>query len=134
MAWTYSGDPASSNRDAVRFLVGDTLPADQQMQDAEIEYLIVQHGTAQLAAAAAAEALVARYARKVDVTDGDTSLRFSQRADEYRELAKTLREQRASGAAPLPYVGGVSISEVEAKACDTDRFPDVFSVGMHDYP
>lgn len=133
MAWTYSGDPAASPRDAVRFLIGDTLTADQQLQDAEIAFHVDRHSSIELAAAACADALEARYARKVDVTDGDTRLAFSQRAMSYGRLAATLRTQAREGAAPIPYAGGTSISEACTRASDPDRFPDSFAVGMHDY-
>ena len=40
MDWTYSEDPASNAKDKVRFLIGDTDPADPQLKDAEILFLI----------------------------------------------------------------------------------------------
>ena len=40
MAFTYGGDPANSNREAVRFWSGDTNSSDQLLADAEIDYLL----------------------------------------------------------------------------------------------
>lgn len=45
MAWTYSGNPASSARDALRFLIGDTNSAEPIMQDEELDYLITEYGS-----------------------------------------------------------------------------------------
>lgn len=42
--WTYSGNPASSNRDECRFLIGDTNEHAPIMQDEEIDYLISEAG------------------------------------------------------------------------------------------
>ena len=39
MAWTYSGDPSSSARDAIRFLVGDTDTNDQLVTNEEIAWV-----------------------------------------------------------------------------------------------
>lgn len=40
MAWTYSGDPKSSDKDMYRFLIGDTIATEPVLQDAEIEFVI----------------------------------------------------------------------------------------------
>ena len=42
MTWTYSGNPSSTERDAVRFLVGDTDTNDQLLSNEEIDYLVTQ--------------------------------------------------------------------------------------------
>ena len=38
MTWTYSGDPATNARDAIRFLTGDTDTNDQLINDEEIAW------------------------------------------------------------------------------------------------
>ena len=45
MSWTYSGNPADSRKDALRFLIGDTIEAEPVLQDEEIEFLIVEYGS-----------------------------------------------------------------------------------------
>lgn len=40
MAFTYSGDPASSMLDYLRFILGDTNEAAPILQDAELQYII----------------------------------------------------------------------------------------------
>ena len=39
MTWSYSGDPASSDRDAIRFYIGDTDTTLQLLQDEDIDFL-----------------------------------------------------------------------------------------------
>jgi len=45
MSWTYSGDPTSSPKDELRFLIGDTNSVEPIMQDEELQYLIGKYGT-----------------------------------------------------------------------------------------
>ena len=58
MSWSYSGDPASTERDAVRFWVQDTDSAVPLLSDQEIDYLLgmwmPQYGSVIFTAATAA--------------------------------------------------------------------------------
>lgn len=40
MTWSYSGDPANSELDKYRFLIGDTDENDKLLLDAEINYIL----------------------------------------------------------------------------------------------
>ena len=40
MAWTYSGDPSSSDLDKYRFLIGDTDANEPILQDGEITFVV----------------------------------------------------------------------------------------------
>lgn len=40
MAWTYTGNPASSDKDKYRFLISDTDENDPILQDEEIQYVV----------------------------------------------------------------------------------------------
>jgi hypothetical protein len=40
MAWTYSGDPNSSDKDKYRFLIGDTISTDPILADEEITFIL----------------------------------------------------------------------------------------------
>lgn len=107
MTWTYSGDPSDSDKDAVRFTVGDTDTTDQLVTDEEIAYLLVVHGAVGMASVGAARAIAAKYSRKADQSRsvGDLSLsqQYSQQATSYHHLADHLLAI-ASGidAPPLP--------------------------------
>ena len=45
MSWSYSGNPSSSDLDALRFLIGDTDENAPIMQDEELQYLITEYGS-----------------------------------------------------------------------------------------
>lgn len=122
MTWTYSGDPAASDLDFVRFEVGDIETSEQLLQDEEINYCINSTSTAKAAAAKAARAIAARFARQVDESVGDMRLALSQRVKHYLALAKDLEAK--AGCAPqhkTPHDALWSIKdEVEALDSDTE--------------
>lgn len=131
MSWSYSGDPSASNSDNVRFLIGDTDITDQQLTNEEITAMLTAHGSVYPAAIACLEALVAKYARKVDKSMGDLSISYGRLADNYRSMLTDLR-RRATIETCTPYAGGISISDKETDEEDSDRVAPTFSVGMHD--
>ena len=45
MTWTYTGDPNVSDRDKIRFLIGDTDTNDQLVNDEEIEWALTEAGS-----------------------------------------------------------------------------------------
>lgn len=135
--WTYSGDPASSTKDEVRFLLGDTVQSDPQVSDEEIAYLLSRWADPYTAAAQGAAALSATYTRLIDRTVGTLSISYSQKAAQFATLAKDLRAQSrspegAAGAAPLTF--GIAWEEKDNKDADLDLVPDVFDYGLHDNP
>jgi hypothetical protein len=135
MTWSYNatlaGDGATNT---VRMLIGDTVSADPLLQDEEIAAQIARFPCVEYAASAAAGSIYAKFARLADVTDGDVSVKYSQKAAQYSALAVRLAGEAVTGAAPAPFVGGTSIAENEAARCDPDRPADSFYVGLHDYP
>ena len=42
MTWSYSGDPANSTNDSIRFLIGDTDTNDRLITNEEIAYIVTQ--------------------------------------------------------------------------------------------
>ena len=94
MTWSYSGNPASSDTDAVRFLVADTQTSDQLISNEEINYLLTVYNDPAFAAVAAARAIAAKFARQSDQSRsvGDLSLSesFSQKSEQYHHLADHL--------------------------------------------
>ena len=89
---TYSGNPSSSQRDQVRFLLQDTSP--EQLTDAEIDHLLAQWADAYQAARNGALVLSARYAESAGQSKsiGDISLSeaASAKAEGYALLADQL--------------------------------------------
>lgn len=122
----YGGDPAGSQSDAVRLLIGDTA-ATALLTDAEILWFISEHGATYRAAAAAARQLAAKYAGKAtDKTVGDLSLNYAERQKHYLTLAARLdREATARGGAI--FAGGISQADKETREADTDRVKPAFT-------
>jgi hypothetical protein len=140
---SYGGNPASSTKDLVRFLIGDTESSAEFLSDAEINAVVALQPNPVWAAAACADAVAAKVSRKVDKSIGKTSVRLSQQVDAFRKLADRLRK---GGAGSLPggdgsgnpaggvFIGGVSIAEGESIRQDTDINQNSFSVGQDDMP
>ncbi len=133
--WTYSGDPATSDRDAVRFLVQDTNDEDQLLSDEEVDYLLAQHGDVGATAVAACLALATRYAqRAVDSKSvGDLKIEYADRAQAFRDLAKELRRSGALAVRPVPVAMGITESQKEDAAADDDRIPTHVELGNDDF-
>ena len=128
MSATYSGNPASSPRDAVRLLIGDTDVAEALLQDEEIDWLLSRQPNVELAAADACEAIAAKFARQADTTNGDLSVRASQRAEAYRQRAADLR--RRAGRRARWFVGGATRDP--GAAADPSLAHPAFGIGMDD--
>src|SRR5438067_943339 len=118
MGWSYSGDPSSSTRDAVRFEIPDTDQSAQLLQDKEIDYALTQESGVLAAAAHCCETLARRFAAKADTVVGSLQYKWSAAAENYAERAKDLRARAGAGA---PWAGGVSQADKDARASDTDR-------------
>ena len=124
MAWTYSGDPANSARDKVRFLCGDVDTNNQLINDAEIAFLLTEwNSDAYTSAAFACEALAGKYQAKSDysrsVGDLSISTQFGASAQGFLDRAMRLRSSALRAAPPSPN-------------WDADGYPESseFSIGM----
>jgi hypothetical protein len=136
MAWTYGADPAGSNRDAVRLLIGDTDTTDQQLQDSELDYFLGLFGVAGdervvPAAIRSCEALAAKYARQVDTTNQGLSVGASKRSEHYRTLADSLRDLETTVAEV--FLGGNTYSEAKLMDENTDLIPPTFRRAQDDW-
>ena len=122
MSFTYDSD-LLADRDKIRFMIDDTDKAAAQFSDEEIAGLLTIYGTPQMAAAAMADRLSARYGARPDISIDGASFGYKERAIFYRNLARTLRSASsgAAGALGTPFVGGVSKAEIDASETDTDR-------------
>lgn len=132
MTATYA-DPASSEKDAVRFLIGDTNPAKALVQDEEINWMISKwkpiHGTIEYVASVVAESIAARFAREANYSADGVSVGLANLGQQFRDLAANLRQQHKSllvGGGPD--VGGITPGEQP----DASIKPLDFGTGMHD--
>ena len=132
MAFTYVAP--NSDRDKVRFLIGDTVSAEAHFQDEEITYLVTTWGNVFDAAIAAAEILAGRYAHRSNYSRsvGDLSIseQFGSSATEFRSLAVSLRAQRDRLAPPTPVINSQSIKNTADKLVST--YNSDFYTGLHD--
>jgi hypothetical protein len=141
MAWTYTGDPTTSPKDEVRFLIGDTNFSDQELQDAEIIYCIdLVYGDMTnapkignfLPAAYAADNLASHYARMADKSVGDLHISNSNRFKQFQALAQRLRARATNAMVPI-YVGGELYGEKKANYANPDIIPTAARIDGMDY-
>lgn len=132
MSWSYSGDPTSSDVDAVRFFVQDTNTDDQLLSDEEISFLIThwsEYDSMIFVAAMAAETIASKFAREITVSADGVSVGTNELQQKYLSLAKQLRAQydleQVSGA---PQSFGNNFNE----EFDASIKPLSFGVGLFD--
>jgi hypothetical protein len=99
MTWSYSGNPASSALDEVRFLIQDTDTNDQLLSNEELTYLLTAYANdAFNAAIAAVSTLVATASRvqEESKTVGDLSLSIKSgaRVTQWQALLATLKAEQ----------------------------------------
>lgn len=133
MTWTY--DPTqllngpNTQLMQVRYLIGDTMPGKQQVQDEEILFSISQYPNVNAAAAQVCRALAAKYATQVDLVQGELKTNYSQMSRRYAQIAADLERR---GLTVVPIAGGVSLTDKANVAQDTDRVPPDFNRGQFD--
>ncbi len=143
MAWTY--DPSvldtttgPGRLNSVRLLVGDTDTNDQQIQNEEIDFSILQTNTnIYNAAAFVCRLIAAKYARLVTTQlDGALQAEYSDRVKHYTMLSLQMADfgKKVSGRALGVFGGGISIAEVESVQENTDRVPSQFRVDQFNIP
>jgi len=135
MAWTYSGNPASSTRDLVRFLISDTDVDDQLLSNEELDYLVTVWSDGFAAAIAAVRQLIAQAARSYTTsrTVGSVSISENpqQRVDQWMRLLSSLQLQRMSQFSALPVVNANAIIPTVDKDLDDEAGTD-FVIGQMD--
>jgi hypothetical protein len=137
MSWSYSGDPRTSEKDEVRFLVGDTDIDCQLVQDEEILYAIEQYpDNMYLAAAVVLRSLASKFSKEVNSKIAEVSENSSDIAKAYADRADELDPdgQTVSAVIAYPSFGGLSISEKQTLCSDSDAVQPSFSRGMDDIP
>lgn len=132
MTWTYTNDPVGEPVDAIRLLIQDTDSSDPLISDEEIAYFIAKGGSDIGAAYLAALSISAKFGRLADERTGGIEVKWSQRSRAYAALASDLKKQIIMHSAPMPYAGGVSISDIETRRSNTDRTTEAFSLGITD--
>lgn len=143
MAWTYDGDPSSSDVAAVRFEVQDTDVNAQLLQDGEVSWAILQEtgnaaatpavltqGPLFASAARCLEVIAVNLSRQADTEIGQMKVAYANAAKSAAQRAQELRTKASSFYAP--YAGGLSVSEKEGWRQDTDLVRPKFRRGEFD--
>lgn len=137
MTFTYV-DPTNTDRDKVRFLLSDTDTvnvANQQLQDAEIAWLLSEWGDVRLAAAEGAETIAGKFMARARSMKrvGDLILQqdYSHTAGLYKELAESIRDNRDRKNPPMVVVDAQALVSTAARDMSTDPTTD-FTMGIDD--
>ncbi len=135
MNWNYSGNPQDSDRDEVRFLMGDTDETDQLVSDQEVAYAISKQSNLRLAAAILCRHLSAKFARMVTNRVGDVASNCSDMAKQFKVKADELDPNNmAQSGVAVPVFGGVSVSDKQIILDDEDTVLASFYKGEGDIP
>lgn len=133
MTWTYSGDPADSEKDAVRFLIGDTDTTDQLLSDEEIVYTITTAGSLYQAAHDSAYAIASTFARlATSKSVGDLSLSYSDRAASFYQVADRMLDLQSRRQPPTPWISPDNIIRASQKTLPPSNGTE-FYTGQQDY-
>lgn len=130
MKFSYSGDPAASLKDAVRFNIGDTDECEYLLTDAEINYnLGLYRGSILQASIRCCEQVMAKFARRVNQTVGSVRLDYSNQIKQYAQMRDELRMRLAIEDC-TPYAGGISRSDALQVDLNPDRIEPDFTRHM----
>lgn len=132
--WSYNlDDIATSEKDQVRFEIQDTDPANQLLQNEEIEHAIAVESNYWGASARCAEVIARGFLRKADVKIGRAmQITYTKMAQQYADMACRLR--RKSLGSVVPWVGGMSIADKVAYLQNTDIVGALFTKTMGENP
>lgn len=119
MTWSYSGDPSSSTKDEVRFLIGDTSSDKGYISDEEILYTLMKRKDNVAGAAVdCCQSLLATFASEVTYKIGPEKVDASDRYEHYKHLLTQLKANASEAHADI------SMAE--------PHMPEAFNIGMHD--
>lgn len=129
-------DPTlSTDKDVVRFLIGDTDTAHEQVADATLVKMLTMYAGPTSTAQAVCVALQAKYSRLADQQIGQLRVSTSQIADHYSKLADKLRDQAQSTSTvvPVPYAGGITQSDKQLNTDNSDVVRPFFTRDMDNF-
>lgn len=124
MSFTYTYQPSTVNRDAVRLALGDTDSSDPLLYDGEIDYCLSQGGAVAAAAVAGCELILRKLARRVNVSADGVSKSLSDQYAHYQ--GELVRLKAKIGRSVAPFAGGLSVADKQAREGDSDRVEPSF--------
>lgn len=103
MSWTYSGNPANSQIDECRFLLGDTNESEPIMQDEEIQYIIdMYEGNKNQVLYQLFSRAATIFARDIKRSLGPQSEDPTERLKYFKEKAEEYKSKISSAGLSLP--------------------------------
>ena len=114
MNFTYV-NPKESEKDLIRFRLGDTVKSRTSLMDEEIEMIIEESSNINTATLKCGEAILAKLSKQVDYTIGPEKVYASQAYDNFRDMLNKLKQRYTSHNIPFAKVGKPN-----------------FTIGMHD--
>lgn len=131
MVWTYSGDPASSELDQLRFTVGDVDETRQLWQNAELTYIIGITESSEEAARRLLQSKIRQLALTPRVRLGSFTYDASSLISSLKDNLEALGITRGAMA---PWAGGISKLQKEGQETREDRVTPRFRRGQFDNP
>lgn len=135
--YSYSNDPSTSNKDAVRFLCQDTDVVTQgatRLADEEINWVLTQQSNVFLAAAVCADTIAGYWAKIQNTRIGPLNIQRSQAVTFYQAVAAELRRMASRFAGAVAVFYPVSDARYTNTNGGNGGPQHVFCVGMDDYP
>jgi hypothetical protein len=134
MAATYSGDPGSSDRDWVRFVIQDTDASNADLQDAEIDAAITEKSDKVEAAVFCQQAICAKFVT-VAMRANEPGSVIDEIKGWCKERIESIRTLSSTTDLKLitPYAPWRSFADKTATLDDSDRIPARFSRGQHSF-
>ena len=121
-----------TEKDKVRFYIGDTVSTDQLFSDQEILFALSEAGNVRLAASLCASKKAAEWARLADLKEGQLSISYSQRSKQMLLIAEALQEVASLVDPPIPFAGGVYVADKQANEENETIVQPEFTVDMLD--
>jgi len=119
MTWSYD-DSLPTDRDKVRFRIGDTDSEEELLSNETLDALLVIRNDVVLASIDAVQAILAKFAREIDRQALGLGGPRSQKTTHYENLLKVLRAEADKGSTGVFY-GGATIAAKQAALADTTK-------------
>lgn len=118
MTWSYSGDPSASDKDHIRYIIGDTKESMPLLSDEEIMFEFAKKMDVKLSALECVDRIIASLAQEVSYTIGPEHVAAGDKYKHYLTIYRRLQSE-ILGAMTMP---------INTQA---DR-PACFDIGMTD--
>ena len=127
--FTYSSTLAT-DKDKVRFKIGDTDTLFPQVYDEEIAALLVTYTSVLETSIQCVRFLIGKYSFRANETVGKISVQYDTAVKSLQAKLKDLQNESANSGLGL-YGGGISVSDKQSVEDNTDNVKPLFTKEMH---